>query len=382
MERLFEKPFSSRPFHEKLAIIKTGKPEPHLSLKTEVNDGKKKYFRNFRVQWYKDYSWLCGCLNPEKLYCWPCLLFNTKEEDAFGNLNQGIVDMSNFNNLRIRHEKLVSHVNAMISLVTFGKNTIESCFNKTRQEEITKFNEKVTQNRYILKCLIDVTCYLAQQEIAFRGHNEKVDSNNKGNYVELLNLLALRDEKLAHHLKFSTVFSGTSKTIQNELIQCISTVVKNEIKTEINKSTFVSIMLDETVDISKKSQLSTTVRYISDEHQAVERFIDFSDVSNARTAVALYNHITKFISEYECGWKLIAQTYDGAAVMAGQHNGLQKLMTDKYEQAQFVHCYAHQLNLVLKQSVNSIRECRVFFETLNGFSAFFFKFIETLSFFK
>ena len=37
----------------------------------------------------------------------------------------------------------------------------------------------------------------------------------------------------------------------------------------------------------------------------------------------------------------------------------------------FTHCYAHVLNLVLQQSLSSIKECLIFFQSLNGLSAFF-----------
>ena len=69
--------------------------------------------------------------------------------------------------------------------------------------------------------------------------------------------------------------------------------------------------------------------------------------------------------------KLVAQSYDGAAVMAGELNGLQAKIKQKAKHALFVHCHAHRLNLVLSQSCSSIAECRVFFDSIGGFPAFF-----------
>ncbi|XP_060860098.1 zinc finger MYM-type protein 1-like [Metopolophium dirhodum] len=37
----------------------------------------------------------------------------------------------------------------------------------------------------------------------------------------------------------------------------------------------------------------------------------------------------------------------------------------------YIHCYAHKLDLVLKQSVSHIKECKIFFTNLNGFAVFF-----------
>jgi hypothetical protein len=58
--------------------------------------------------------------------------------------------------------------------------------------------------------------------------------------------------------------------------------------------------------------------------------------------------------------------------MTGEHNGLQKLIPDKYETALFVHFCSHQLNIVLRQSVKGIAECKLFFET-SDFGALIFQ---------
>ena len=48
--------------------------------------------------------------------------------------------------------------------------------------------------------------------------------------------------------------------------------------------------------------------------------------------------------------KLIAQTYDGAAALSGIRNGVQALIKAVYPKAHFIHCYAHELNLILPKS--------------------------------
>ena len=59
--------------------------------------------------------------------------------------------------------------------------------------------------------------------------------------------------------------------------------------------------------------------------------------------------------------------------MSGHVNGLQSKVLSAYPNAIFTHCYAHVLNLVLQQSVSVIKECKIFFQTLSGLSAFFSK---------
>ena len=229
------------------------------------------------------------------------------------------------------------------------------------------------QNWYILRCLIDVVCFLDENELPFRGYDESVASSNRGNYVGLLNLLRNYDGMLDNHLKNSTVFSGLSSDIQNDLINSISQVLLTEIKNEIKQSPFVAIIMDETTDITNTCQVSTVFRYVDKSGAVQERFIGFSDFSDDRTANALANYVFNVLTEYDCEEKLVAQTYDGAAVMSGEHGGLQALVKSKCSQAIFIHCYAHKMNLVLKNSVDHIKECKIFFSTLSGLASFFSK---------
>lgn len=112
-----------------------------------------------------------------------------------------------------------------------------------------------------MKRLIDVTCFLAKQELSFRGHDYR--SLIKGNHVETLNLLKRWDHTLNEHLETATVLRGTSSDIQNELIGVIIDIVGETILEEIEQTEFVSIMLDKTSDVRSRSQLSTVLRYVS-----------------------------------------------------------------------------------------------------------------------
>ncbi|KAG2468179.1 ZMYM1 protein, partial [Polypterus senegalus] len=78
--------------------------------------------------------------------------------------------------------------------------------------------------------------------------------------------------------------------------------------------------------------------------------------------------------------KLVAQTYDGAAVFASSLNGLQAKVKVIAPSAVFVHCYAHRLNLVLSQGAKCLPESRIFFASLSGFTTFFSKSTKRMSF--
>ena len=239
---------------------------------------------------------------------------------------------------------------------------------------INLHNSEVTENREILKYLIKATCFLAKQELAFRGNDESENSFNRGNYVELIYAFAENDERLARHLETSSVFSGLSNRIQNDLIESVAEVVRSDIMKDISKASFVAVEVDETTDDTQKAQISVILRYVNEKSQKIkEAFLGFDDVSDDRRADDIARYILDMLEKFNCLEKLVSQTYDGASVMSSELNGVQAKIKEKVPEAMFTHCYAHKLNLVLVHSAKSITECKIFFKTLEGLSAFFSK---------
>ena len=65
------------------------------------------------------------------------------------------------------------------------------------------------------------------------------------------------------------------------------------------------------------------------------------------------------------------QGYDGASTMSGAYGGVQKFINDKQPLAVYVHCAAHNLNLVVNDAVSAVRDAQAFFTTLQELYAFF-----------
>uniref|UniRef100_A0A2S2QSG9 Zinc finger MYM-type protein 1 n=1 Tax=Sipha flava TaxID=143950 RepID=A0A2S2QSG9_9HEMI len=56
--------------------------------------------------------------------------------------------------------------------------------------QLSSFHKKQVEiNRKYMSSLIDIVLYLAKQGIAFRGHNENLDSLNQGNYKEMCHMV-------------------------------------------------------------------------------------------------------------------------------------------------------------------------------------------------
>lgn len=121
--------------------------------------------------------------------------------------------------------------------------------------------------------------FCAAFELALRGHDDSEHSDNPGIFRGLVDFVASLDGVL--HLQTATVFKGTSKTAQNELLDCMLSVALEQIIKELQKSVFVSLQADETTDISTQSQLVLVLHYIDDKHSALERFFEFIPLQSA-----------------------------------------------------------------------------------------------------
>ena len=108
------------------------------------------------------------------------------------------------------------------------------------------------------------------------------------------------DPVLKNHLESNLVFKGISKTIQNDILDSILIVYKQIIETKISNSAYLAVMMDETNDVSDKSQVVLVFRYIKN-GKAVERFWKFfnrADVTAATLSVIVINALELLIGSF------------------------------------------------------------------------------------
>ena len=134
-------------------------------------------------------------------------------------------------------------------------------------------------------------------------------------FLDLVTYTAGLDGAFRDHLEKYNVVKNTSKSIQNDLLSCMLKVYTEEITREIKNSSYVPVQADETTDISCKSQFVIIVRYVKD-FEPVERFLKFVDLQS-RTTNGLTQALKENLDSLNLESKLIAQAYDGAAVMRG-----------------------------------------------------------------
>ncbi|CAH1971560.1 unnamed protein product [Acanthoscelides obtectus] len=141
-------------------------------------------------------------------------------------------------------------------------------------------------------------------ELALRGHDEKENSENRGIFKELVNFSTELDNELKVHIQCAKLFKGTSKTTQNELLECMLDVYHEEVKKEIANSPFVAVIADETTDVACEFQ------YLC-KGQPVERFWRFyvPDGHDAKSIAACVLNVVNPLLDQNPN-KLIAQSYD------------------------------------------------------------------------
>jgi hypothetical protein len=227
--------------------------------------------------------------------------------------------------------------------------------------------EEIQNNRLRVKTSIDVARWLAFQGCPFRGHDETLDSRNRGNFLELIQILASYNERVASVVleKCSKSAKYTSHSIQKEILHVIASKVRDKIREDIGDSKFC-IIVDEARDESKREQMAIVLRFVDKDGFIQERFFDLVHVKDT-SALTLKNGISDVLSRYGLNIQNIrGQGYDGASNMRGEWKGLQALFINDCPFAYYVHCFAHRLQLALVTASREVGDVHEFFTNLNS----------------
>ena len=218
-----------------------------------------------------------------------------------------------------------------------------------------------------MRILIESVAFLAQQNIAFRGHVEHTDDVssasdiNRGNFLELVSLRCkdstfLRDrlEKLKDKNKHQYLHSD----YQNELIDLLAKYTRNRIVREINCNEnggiYYGIICDETSDISRTEQLSLVISYVDSKGQKRESFLDFLEAEST-TGEDLFELIVGGLRKLGLDvTRIVGMGFDGASNMLGGTKGVAARFKEVAPMSVYVHCYAHLLNLAVKSTLSDV----------------------------
>ncbi|XP_042460741.1 zinc finger MYM-type protein 1-like [Zingiber officinale] len=134
--------------------------------------------------------------------------------------------------------------------------------------------------------------------------------------------------------------------IQKQLVNACAVETTNAILADLGDRWF-TLLLDEARDCSVKEQMAVVIRYVNKHGEVIERFMAVVHVATT-TAACLKEAIDSLFAKYGLSVaRLRGQGYDGASNMSGEFNGLKSLIMKENPYALYVHCFAHQLQLVV-----------------------------------
>lgn len=320
-------------------------------------------------------------------FCFPCRKYSTA-----ANERDVVFTLTGFNNWKAaldrdkglqRHVSSHNHVHAS-SIWTEHKNreatggTVDSLLvGKTQMEK----------NHYYVKSVGSAVKFLCVNELGLRGTAEtRHDRSNvtagnnddddvaSGLFVKIMEYTLEKDEKLARIAKSMPKNAKyTSKTIQNEIIQTLTDMVLGETRKKYENADAAGFCLksDGTRDRCNVENLSIMIRFVTNS-MPEEHLIGLLELDQL-DAEYMTSEILKYLSD--AGYSadnILSQCYDGASVMSGVRGGVQALLQKKLcRYVPYIHCYNHQLHLVVVHAMQSEPCAKRFFDLSSSLYHFF-----------
>ncbi|XP_053120646.1 uncharacterized protein LOC128331326 [Hemicordylus capensis] len=318
--------------------------------------------------------WLIYSTSKDVVFCFCCRLFSKRDGGATALQDPGSKDWKNIGAILSAHERSTLH---LYSYQAWRELELRLQKGKTIDNiNQQKIREEEQYWRQVLERLIAAVRFLGMQNMAFHGTTEKLYSENNGNFLKLVEFLALFDPVMTEHVRRvkdeETMVHYLGKEIQNELIELLATSIKQNILARINSAKYYSVILDCTPDVSHTEQMTMIVRFVD--------VIMPSDTETSEPEVTIKEHFLGFVPLKKTTCAFMAETllwlleqmglplenlrgqgYDNGSNMRGKEHGVQKRVLDINPRAFFVPCSAHSLNLVVNDAAKSCREATGFF---------------------
>lgn len=124
-----------------------------------------------------------------------------------------------------------------------------------------------------------------------------------------------------------------------------------------------NLLIDEASDVSDKEQMAVVLRYLDKCAFIVERLVGVVHVKETST-ICLKSALQKLFTDIGLSIKQVkGQCYDGASNIRGEFDGLKAKILVENKSAHYVHCFAHQLQLVIVAVAKKNEDIADFFST-------------------
>ena len=153
-----------------------------------------------------------------------------------------------------KHQESKCHHEAVEVVITLPKTTVDI----GEQLSLQHAREKECNRKYFLHILSCIK-YLVRQGLALRGDGDERDSN----IFQLLKARGNSDIDFMQWLEKKKI-KYTSHDIQNEIVKLMALYILRNMSQILQDSPFLTLMMDETTDVSNKEQVVIVMRRVSE----------------------------------------------------------------------------------------------------------------------
>lgn len=341
----------------------------------ERSFSSRHYIRDLPNGEKQDRKWLIYSLSLDKIFCFSCKLFAKKH--LVGQLGEeGTNDWHNISHRLKSHERNPQHIESIARWIELEKRLkINVTIDASVQEQITQEKKHWKQ---VLERILAIVKRLGRNNLAFRGHSEKIYENNNGFFLQMIELLAEFDPTMQEHvrriLQGETHYHYLSHKIQNEMIQLLAHEVKLLIINTIKNAKYFSVILDCTPDASNDEQMSLVLRCVNVSESPIvvqEFFICFIKVYDT-SGLGLFDELIEALNILGLDIDNIrGQGYDNGSNMKGKNKGVQSRLLEKNPRAFYTPCACHSLNLMLSDMAHCCPKAVSFFGVLQRIYSLF-----------
>ena len=263
-------------------------------------------------------------------------------------VDKGFAGWNNAKQRIEKHGQSSLHIQSVQALFNINKVNVVQHLSSATHKSMMNY-------RTGLKKIFGTIKVLSRQGLALRGADNDGDSNFRQilqeraeDVSELKSWLSRKGYKWLHH------------NAQSEILEMMAMKVLSENVEKIRQAEFLSILMDETSDPSRMEQVSICIRIVSAELVSTEYFLGFHSTKDTK-AGTVFEIVIDVFRRFDISIdRLRGQCFDGAANMSGKHSRLQSRLREVEPRALYVHCNAHNLNIVVQDTLEEIVAARKF----------------------
>ncbi len=305
--------------------------------------------RSFQPLWFDKWPWLHYLENQDTVLCFTCAQANQQDKIQWSSnadksfISKGFYNWKDATVKFVQHLASSCHKEAVLKMITMPASSMNVA--ESLSAQLAK--EKLDHRQCFLMILSNIR-FLARQGLPLRGHGDEKDSN----FLQLMKLRGENDPRIPDWLDKKTN-KYTAPDIQNEILKVMALSVLRQVVDSIHSAPFLSIMIDETTDVSNREQVVVCLRWVDRGLQAHEEFIGLHAVEST-AATVLVGVVRDVLARLNVSInKIRGQCYDGASAMSGSRGGVAALIQQEEPRAIYTHCYGHALNLACGDAIKT-----------------------------